>query len=168
MKIYYLLFILLSSLSYLTPFTLHFNTHYTTVAGRILNLNTLLKDNIYQSDVFRNINYFNNNKSICYTYNNKHNFKYLLKDKYTYLISFDIFRYKYLLYLKSKPLSHNYTEIDIDIRRSIKYNTSMLNFNHYRKVDNIIFKYISNNIYNIIEKKKEDMSIELFKFFNNY
>lgn len=167
MKFYYLLFILLTSLSYLSTFTLHFNTHYTTIAGRILNLNTLLKNDIYQNDVFRNINYYNNNKSICFTYNHKNNFKYLLKDKYTYMVSFDVYKYKYLLFMKSKPITYNYTELDIEIRhnRNSKFNTTLLNFNHYRKIDNIIYKYI---YYNIILKQKEDMSVELFKFFNNY
>ena len=94
----------------------------------------------------------------------------MLKDKYNYLISFDIYKYKYLITLKSKPISYNYTVIDIDIRqnRNIKYNNTALNFNHYKRIDNIIYKYIYNNIILKNNENKYDMSIDLFKFFNKY
>jgi hypothetical protein len=172
MKFNYLLFILITSLSYLSTFsfTLQLHNHYTTIAGRILNLNTLLKNDIYQQDIFRNINYYNNNKSICFTYNHKNNFKYLLKDKYTYAISFEMYKYRYLLFIKSKPITYNYTEIDIEMRRNSKFNTTsnnINNINNYKKIDNLIYKYIYSNIV-LQQEKKEDMSVELFKYFNNY
>jgi hypothetical protein len=175
MKYFNLLFILLiSSLSNLSSFTLHINNHYSTIAGKIFSLNSILnygfyyynKYNYYDAN-FCDIKFYNENKSILLQLNDKNNIKYLLKDKYNYFISFDIFKYKYKIILKSKPITYNYTEIDIDIRqnRNNKFNNTELNFNHYRRIDNIIYKYIYNNI---ILKNKEDMSIELFKFFNSY
>jgi hypothetical protein len=178
MKFNYLLFILTSSyLSFSSCFTLHINNHYSTIAGKICNLNSILNEGFYNND---NTNYFfntydikfyNNNKSILLELNDKNNIKYLLKDKYNYFISFDIFKYKYKIFIKSTPIAHNYTEIDIDIRqnRNNKFNNTILNFNHYRKIDNIIYKYIYNNIIIENENKNEDeLSIKLFKFFNNY
>jgi hypothetical protein len=174
MKFNYLLFILTSSyLSFSSCFTLHINNHYSTIAGKICNLNSIFNEGFYNND---NTNYFfntydikfyNNNKSILLELNDKNNIKYLLKDKYNYLIKFDIFKYKYNVMVKAIPISYNYTKLDIDIRqnRNSKYNTTHLNFNHYRRIDNIIYKYIYNNI---ILKNKEEMSIELFRFFNNY
>jgi hypothetical protein len=163
--IYYSLLLLISSLSCLTTFTLHINKHYTNIAGNILNLNDMVKNN---KDLFKSISYYHNNHSICYNYDHKKNIKYMLKDKYNYLISFDIYKYKYLIILKSKPVSYNYTEIDIDIRqnRNIKFNNTQLNFNHYKRIDNIIYKYIYNNI--ILKNNDNDISTDLFKFFNNY
>ena len=160
MKYFYLLFAFISSLSYLTSFTIHVNDHYTSIAGNILCLNSMIK---HRAD-FRSINYYNKNSSICYTYNHKNNFKYLLKDKYNYLISFDIFKYQYIIILKSHPIRHNYTALDIDIRH--KYNTYPKNINHFKRIDNIIYKYIYNNI--IENNKNNEISPELFTFFNKY
>ena len=175
MKFIYLLFtLLISSLSNLSGFTLHINNHYSTIAGKIFNLNSILNYGFYYDEKCNNncntnyhINQYNNNKSMLLSLNDKNNIKYLLKDKYNYYISFDIFKYKYKVIIKSKPITNNYTEIDIDIRqnRNNKFNNTVLNFNHYRKIDNIIYKYIYNNI---ILKNKDELSIELFKFFNNY
>ena len=167
MKLLYLLFIFISSLTYSSPFTLHINKNYAHIAGNILNLNNMIKNN---KELFKSINYYSKNSSICYIYDHKNNYKYMLKDKYNYLISFDIYKYKYLITLKSKPISYNYTVIDIDIRqnRNIKYNNTALNFNHYKRIDNIIYKYIYNNIILKNNENKYDMSIDLFKFFNKY
>lgn len=172
MKIIFLLFILISYLSNLSSFTLHINNHYSTIAGKIFNLNSILNYGFYYNDkcTFNTnyqIIYYNDNKSIHLSFNDKNNIKYLLKDKYNYYISFDIFKYKYKIIVKSKPITYNYTELDIDIRqnRNNKFNNTSLNFNHYRKIDNIIYKYIYNNI---IIKNKDELSVELFKFFNNY
>jgi hypothetical protein len=174
----FLFILLLSSLSNLSGFTLHINNHYSTIAGKIFKLNKILKYGFYFDNkcVFHDnyhINNYNENKSLMLVLNNKNNIKYLLKDKYNYFISFDIFKYKYKIFVKSKPITHNYTEIDIDIRqnRNNKFNNTALNFNHYRRIDNIIYKYIYNNI--IIEKEneieiKDGISIKLFRFFNNY
>ena len=161
----YLVFIIISTFLYLTyPFTIHINNHYSSIAANILNVNDCLK---YDKNAFSSVNYYNKNKSIVFNLNNKYNFKYLLKDKYNYLVSFDIYKYKYLIILKSKPIAYNYTEVDIDIRqdRNKLFNNNTINFNHYNRINNIIYKYI---YYNIILKKKDDLSIELFKFFNNY
>ena len=173
MKIYYLLFILLSYLSNLSGFTLHINNHYSNIAGKIFNLNSILNYRFYNNDDNfyclnnYNLEFYNSNKSMYLALNDKHNFKYLLKDKYNYLVSFDIYKYKYLIILKSRPIAYNHTEIDIDIRqdRNKLFNHNSINFNHYNRINNIIYKYI---YYNIILKKKDDLSIELFKFFNNY
>jgi hypothetical protein len=75
---------------------------------------------------------------------------------------------KYLIILKSTPVYYNYTEIELDIRqnRNNNFNHNSLNFNHYKRINNIIYNYIYNNI--IIKNKKDDLSIDLFKFFNNY
>ena len=162
----YLFIILISSLLYLgNPFTLHINKHYSTIASNIFDINHRLK---YDKDnSFKTINFYNQNKSLSFNINHKNNLKLLFKDKYNYLVSFDIYRYKYLIFLKSKPISYNYTEIDIDIRqdRNKNFNKNSINFNHYNRINNIIYKYIYNNI---IIKNKDDLSIELFKYFNNY
>jgi hypothetical protein len=169
MKYIYFLFILISNLSNLSSFTLHLNNHYSTIAGKIFNLNSIINNGCYNNNIasYNNLNYYNSNKSLVLELNDKNNFRYLLKDKYTYFITFNIFKYNYKIFIKSKPISYNYTAIDIDIRqnRNIKFNNTALNFNHYRKIDNIIYKYIYNNI---ILKKNEEMSIELFRFFNSY
>ena len=166
MRIFYLFLIL--NLTTLSSFLLHINNHYSNIAGKILNLNSIIDNRCYNND-YSNINYYNynSNKSLVLELNDKNNFKYLLKDKYNYFITFSIFKYNYKVFIKSKPISHNYTTIDIDIRqnRNIKFNNTSLNFNHYKRIDNIIYKYIYNNI---ILKKNEDLSIELFRFFNNY
>jgi len=173
MNYIYLIFILISNLSNLSSFTLHINNHYSTIAGKICNLNSILNEGFYNNDNSNyffntyNIKYYDNNKSLLLELNDKNNIKYLLKDKYNYFIKFDIFKYKYKVFIKSNPISYNYTQLDIDIRqnRNNKFNSTSLNFNHYKRIDNIIYKYIYNNI---ILKNKEDMSIELFRFFNNY
>jgi hypothetical protein len=169
MKYIYLFFILISYLSNLSSFTLHLNNHYSTIAGKILNLNSIINNGCYNNNIasYNNLNYYNSNKSLVLELNDKNNFKYLLKDKYSYFITFNIFKYNYKIFIKTKPISHNYTAVDIDIRqnRNLKFNNTALNFNHYRRIDNIIYKYIYNNI---ILKKNEEMSIELFRFFNNY
>ena len=167
MNYIYLIFILISYLSNLSCFTLHINNHYPIIAGKILNLNSILNQGFYNNDNTYNINYYHNNKSLLLELNDKNNFKYLLKDKYNYFIKFDIFKYKYKVFIKSNPISYNYTQLDIDIRqnRNSKFNSTSLNFNHYKRIDNIIYKYIYNNI---ILKNNEEMSVELFRFFNNY
>jgi hypothetical protein len=169
MKFIYLFSILISYLSILSSFTVHINNHYSTIAGKILNLNSIINKGCYNNNIacYHNLNYYNSNKSLVLELNDKNNFKYLLKDKYSYFITFNIFKYNYKIFIKCKPISHNYTTVDIDIRqnRNLKFNNTALNFNHYRRIDNIIYKYIYNNI---ILKKNEEMSIELFRFFNNY
>ena len=161
------LILLVSSLSYNSSFSINVNNHYSLVAGSILNVNKYL-NRAYPEYIFKSINYYNYNRSVCYTFDTKNKVKYLLKDKYNYLISFDIFKYKYLITVKSKPVSHNNTLLDIDIRhnRNINYNFSTYNFRHYEKINNIIYSYIYKNIIN--SEKKEILSIPLFKFFNSY
>jgi hypothetical protein len=115
------------------------------------------------------VNFYNNNRSIVFNINHKNNITYMMKDKYNYIISFNIFKYKYLLFLKSKPISYNYTEIDIDIRRksdNISYTNNKLRYNHYNKINNIIYKYIHNNI--IVKKTDKFLATVLFKHFNTY
>lgn len=150
-----------------SSFSINVNNHYSLIAGNILNINRYLKRS-YPEYIFKSINYYNNNRSICYTFDTKYNVKYLLRDKYNYLISFDIYKYKYLLSIKSTPINHNTTVLDIDIRhkRNINYNFSRLNSKHCEKINNIIYSYIYKNIIN--SNKKEILSIPLFKFFNNY
>ena len=163
----YIFIIIISSFLYLSnTFTIHINNHYSNIAGNIFDINNLLK---YDRDIaFKNINYYNENKSLIFNLNHKNNLKFLMKDKYNYIIGFDIHKYKYKIFLKSKPILYNYTEIDIDIRQDKNsiLNQNSLNFNHYKRINNIIYKYIYNNI--IIKNNKEDLAIDLFKYFNNY
>lgn len=168
MNFLYLLIIILTSLiNYNTSFLINVNKHYTSVAAKILNINKLTKIHSNNEQIFKHI-YHNNNASICYSFNNKNNAKLLLKDKYNYLVSFDIYKYKYLIIIKSTPISFNETKLDIDIRhnRNIKYNFTSLNFKHYNKINKFIYSYIYNNI--IMNNKKETLSYDLFKFFNKY
>lgn len=160
----YLLFILFSSLMLFgSSFVLHIDKHYTNIAANIFNLNNNIKYNPY---IFKDIKYYNQNRSICYNFNHKNNMTYYLKDKNNYIISFNIFKYKYLVFLKSKPITYNHTEINIDIRQSRHYrNGYKINFNHYNRINNIIYRYIYNNV---IRKENEELSIDLFKYFNNY
>jgi len=163
----YLLFSILSSfILYTYPFTFCINKHYIDIASNIFNVNNNLK---YNSDAFNSVNFYNNNRSIVFNINHKNNITYMMKDKYNYIISFNIFKYKYLLFLKSKPISYNYTEIDVDIRRksdNISYTNNKLRYNHYNKINNIIYKYIHNNI--IVKKTDKFLATVLFKHFNTY
>ena len=146
-------------------FTIHINSHYSTIAANIFDINNRLK---YDRELsFKDINYYNDNKSLSFNLNHKNNLKIILKDKYNYIVGFNIYKYKFQIFLRSKPIQYNYTEIDIDIRQNkVKlFNHNSLNFNHYNRVNNIIYKYIYNNI---ILKNNEEMSVELFRFFNNY
>ena len=126
------------------------------------NLNDYLKNN---KDAFNSISYYNKNNSMCFTLNHKNNLTYLMKDKYNYIVSFTVFKYKYLMFLKSTPIAYNYTILDIDFRQKRIDKNPKLNFNHYNRINNIIYKYINNNI---ITKKTDQLSVELFKYFNNY
>jgi hypothetical protein len=161
----FLLFILISYLTYLSGFVLNVNKHYTILAGDILNLNNNIN---YNPSVFKTVHTFNNNNSVCYNYN-KNNVKYLLKDKYNYLISFELYKYKCLIILRSNPINYTNTELNIDIRhkQNFRINNTFYNLKHYKKIDNIIYKYIYQNV---IKKKDTEyqQSVELFKFFNKY
>ena len=166
-----ILLILLSSSSILnlsSSFSINVNKHYSLVAGNILNVNKYLKRS-YPEYIFKSINYYNNNKTVCYTFDTKNKVKYLLKDKYNYLISFDVYKYKYLITVKSTPISHNNTNLDIDIRpnKHINYNFTRFNLKHYERINNIIYSYIYKNIITN-SNKKDTLSIPLFKFFNSY
>ena len=158
-----ILFILFSSCLLLaSPFTLHIQNHYSTIAANIFNVNDYLKNN---KDAFNSISYYNKNNSMCFTLNHKNNLTYIMKDKYNYIVSFTVFKYKYLMFLKSTPIAYNYTILDIDFRQKRIDKNPKLNFNHYNRINNIIYKYINNNI---ITKKTDQLSVELFKYFNNY
>jgi len=157
------LFVLFSSLIIFgSSFVLHVDKHYTNIAANIFNLNNNIKYNPY---IFKNVKYFNENRSICYNFNHKNNMTYLLKDKTNYAISFNVFKYRYLIFLRLVPITYNHTEINIDIRQSRQNNNYKINFNHYNRVNNIIYRYIYNNV---IRKENEELSIDLFKYFNNY
>lgn len=167
MNYFRILILLISLFSFNSSFTINVNKHYSLIAGNILNINKSLKYS-YPEFIFKSINYYNNNKSICFTFDTKNKIKYLLKDKYNYLISFEVFKYKYLITVKSTPISYNNTMLDIDIRhnRNINYNFTTFNFRHYNRINNIIYSYINSNIIN--SNKKDSLAIPLFKFFNNY
>lgn len=157
------LFVLFSSLIIFgSSFVLHVDKHYTNIAANIFNLNNNIKYNPY---IFKNVKYFNENRSICYNFNHKNNMTFLLKDKTNYAISFNVFKYRYLIFLRLVPITYNHTEINIDIRQSRQNNNYKINFNHYNRVNNIIYRYIYNNV---IRKENEELSIDLFKYFNNY
>lgn len=161
-----LLFIILFFPYLINTFTIYINNHYSTIPSNIFNINNRLKYDMETS--FKNITYYNNNKSLLFNLDHKNNYKLLLKDKYNYLVSFDCHKYKYLVIIKSTPIFYNYTEVDIDIRQDRKktFNTYSINFNHYKRINNIIYKYIYNNF--IIKNNRNQLSVELFKFFNNY
>jgi hypothetical protein len=157
------LFILFSSLIlFSSSFVLHIDKHYTNIAANIFNLNNNIK---YHPYIFQDIKYYNQNRSICYNFKHKNNMTLYLKDKNNYVISFNIFKYKYLIFLKSKPITYNHTEVNIDIRQSPNNLNYKINFNHYNRINNIIYRYIYNNI---VIKQNEELSIDLFKYFNNY
>ena len=63
MRFLFLLFIIISQLSYLSSFliTINVNNHYSTIAGNILNLNNILKYNDINYN--HDITYYNQNKS---------------------------------------------------------------------------------------------------------
>jgi hypothetical protein len=90
---------------------------------------------------------------------------YFLKDKNNYILSFNVFKYKYLIFLKLTPITYNHTEVNIDIRQSRQNLDYKINFNHYNRINNIIYRYIYNNI---VTKENEELSVDLFKYFNNY
>jgi hypothetical protein len=158
----YIFIIIISCFLYLSnTFTIHINNHYSNIASNIFDVNNLL---LYDRDIaFKNINYYNENKSLIFNLKHKNNIKYLLKDKYNYIISFDFYKYKYKIFLKSTPILYNYTIIDVDIRHD---RNLILNNNNYKRINNIIYKYIYNNI--IIKNNKDYLAIDLFKYFNNY
>ena len=163
------LIILLSAMAYNSySFSINVNKHYSHVAGNILNINKYLKRS-YPEYLFKSINYYNNNKSVCYTFDSKNKVKYLMKDKYNYLISFDIFKYKYLIKIKSTPINYNSTFLDIDIRlnKNVYHNFTKLSYKHNKKINNFIFSYIYKNII-VNSNKNETLSVPLFKFFNNF
>jgi len=143
------------------PFTFHINSHYSNIAANIFNVNHNLK---YNPNAFNSVKYYNRNNSICFDLNHKNKLTYLMKDKYNYLLSFRIYKYKCLIFLKTKPIAYNYTEVDVEIRQK-RIDSNKLNFNHYNKINNVICKYIYDNI---ITKPKEQLSTELFKYFNRY
>jgi hypothetical protein len=163
------LIILLSALTYNSySFSINVNKHYSHVAGNILDLNKYLKRS-YPEHLFKSINYYNNNKSVCYIFDTKNKVKYLLKDKYNYLISFDVFKYKYLIKIKSTPINYNSTFLDIDIRlnKNVYHNFTKLSYKHNKKINNFIYSYIYKYII-INSNKNETLSVPLFKFFNNF
>ena len=163
----FLLFILITSLTCLSGFTINVNKHYSVLAGDILNLNHNINNN---PSIFKSINKYNNNNSICYNFDHKNNYKFLLKDKYNYLVSFDIYKYRYLIILRSMPINYSTTELDIDIRhnRNLKKSNTIYNFKHYKRIDNLIYKYIYENLIKKNNDENYQQSIELFKFFNSY
>jgi hypothetical protein len=157
------LFILFSSLIIIgSGFVLNINKHYTNIASNIFNLNNNIK---YNQDIFKTVKYYNQNRSICYSFNHKNNMTFLMKDKTNYAISFTVFKYKYLIFLKLLPIAYNHTEVNIDIRQSHQNYKYKINFNHYNRINNIIYRYIYNNV---IIKESEELSIDLFKYFNSY
>jgi hypothetical protein len=69
----------------------------TGFSGKILNLNSIINNGCYNNNIasYNNLNYYNSNKSLVLELNDKNNFRYLLKDKHNYFITFSIFKYKY-------------------------------------------------------------------------
>ena len=143
-------------------YNINVNKYYKDIAGNILELNrklnlnkALLKNNV---DIFfKDIDYYHN-KSICYSFYGKNNLKYMLKDKYNYEISFNIYKYRYLMFINVIPLTFFNTTLNIDIRHD-------KNLRHYNIINTLIMnKFITQiNTYH-----HEDMAIELFKFFNDF
>jgi len=97
-----------------------------------MNLNKILNNNEKKNNLL--INYYNNNKSIIFNYNTfsyledyNYSYKYLLRNKETYLIKYNFNvndeTQKYLILIKSKNIS--ITKIKWDIY--IKYNYLIIN-----------------------------------------
>ena len=160
--IIFLLFILnCFNANFSFQFTTNINKYYKNIAGNILNLNDkiILNNKLIKNNVdilFKDIEY--HNKSICYTFYGKNNLKYILKDNYNYVISFNIYKYRYLMYINVVPLSYVNTTLNIDIRHD-------KNLKHLNMINKKIINELMLQIYTNVEK---DLSVELFKFFNDF
>jgi hypothetical protein len=130
---------------YVTNFQLIIRNNNYNPAISFMNLNKILNSNEKKNDL--NINYYNNNQSIIFNYKTysyledyKYSYKYLLKNKNTFLIKYD-FRifddlYKYLIYIKSSIISPTRIRWDICVR----YNNLIINDKQAN--DKIIIKTI--------------------------
>lgn len=134
---------------YTTNFQLIIRNKNYNPAISFMNLNKILNSNEKKNDL--NINYYNNNQSIIFNYKTysyledyKYSYKYLLKNKNTFLIKYDfhIFDdlYKYLIYINSSIISP--TRISWNI--CVRYNNLIIN--DKEATDKIIIKTIKNCI----------------------
>lgn len=139
---------------YITSFNIIIRKNMLGSVSNFLNLNEILTNN----------NYFNymkiykfNNSSICFnykTYSNYEHYKYnniyLIKNKYTYLTTYNFKNfndeYKYLFFIKAFYKSQNRTIWNF----KIKYNNLIIN--NKQENDKIIYDYL----YRCLNKKSND------------
>lgn len=148
----FLLFTIMIDLSlsfypYITNFQLIIKNKNPAIS--FMNLNKILNLNEKKNDL--SINFYNKNQSIIFNYKTysyledyKYSYKYLLKNKNTYLIKyeFNIFDdlYKYLIFIKSSIISPTRIKWDVCVR----YNNLIINDKNAN--DKIIIKTIRNCI----------------------
>ena len=160
-----LLLLLIIVEGYITSFNIIIRKNMIGSVANFLNLNEILNNN----------NYFNymkiykyNNSSICFNYKTyskleeyEYNNIYLIKNKNTYLITYNFINfkdeYKYLFFIKAFYKSQNRTIWNI----IIKYNNLIIN--NKEENDKIIYDYL----YRCLNKKNNDKYHPLLiKFFN--
>ena len=148
---------------YTSRLQLQIKSNNKNPAISFMNLNQILNKNEKKNNL--TINYYNNNSSILFNYNTysyledyKYSYKYLLKDKNTYLIKYDFTvhneNYKYLMLIKSSYMS--LTKIKWDIY--MKYNNLIFN----KQIND---KIISKNIRGCILKNETIINPILKEFF---
>lgn len=117
---------------YTSRLQLQIKSNNKNPAISFMNLNQILNKNEKKNNL--TINYYNKNSSILFNYNTysyledyKYSYKYLLKNKNTYLIKYDFNinheNYKYLMLIKSSNVSLSKIKWDI----YMKYNNLMFN-----------------------------------------
>ncbi len=128
-----------------------------------MNLNKVLNHNEKKNNL--TIYYYNKNTSILFNYNTysyledyKYSYKYLIKNKNTYLIKYDfnVFsdNYKYLMLIKSSNITSSKIKWDI----YIKYNNEILN----KKTNDMI---VSKTIRDCISKNETIINPILANYF---
>lgn len=135
---------------YVTNFQLIIKNKNYNPAISFMNLNKILNQNEKKNEI--NINYYNNNESILFNYvtysyleDYKYSYKYLIKNKNTFVAKYDfqIFNndiYKYLIYINSETISPNRFQWNV----LVQYNNLIIN--DKTETDKIIIKTIKNCI----------------------
>jgi len=140
----------------ISKFDIIFNKNYISGVTNLLNLNDHLNNKT--SNIV--INKYNKN-SIAYDFKFDKNIKsrFLLKNKYNYLIKQDfiyndLMKYEYLIYIKSLPVSFNETIWSVTLKHNIDYiNEHFINL--------MIREWLINHI----QRESSELNTELFKFF---
>ena len=133
----------------INKFDFTFNKNYIDSICNLMNLNYYVKNNA------ASITKYNNN-AICYNIrNNNVNTTFLLKDKFNYVIKKEVSdKYKFLIYIKSKPILYNETRWDVILKHNYD------NVNDSYVIDNVKRIFLYN-----INKNATELDNKLFKFF---